>query len=426
MRMFDLLKKKIQSFTQKIIGASAEETRTPTPSEPTTTSSAAAAPTPAPIAESKPIPATPAAEPASQEATPLPADATSTTPAPTHAVPAHPTQKPEAAPAETKPIATPIPPRTHEPKLPEMKQEEKRELKASVGIGQQVVGFFTGNITLKPETTQAFLEEFELSLLEADVNIATAAALIEKLRERLSEKTIPRGKNPTQFILQEIREAMHELVSVEALDFDSITDANHPCIVLIIGPNGAGKTTSIAKLTHYLQQRGKKVVLASADTFRAGSIEQLQLHADKLHVRLVRHQYGSDPAAVAFDAVKAAKAENADVVLIDSAGRQDTNKNLLEEMKKITRVVQPHLKLYVGESFTGQAILTQAQTFDETIGIDGFILTKLDTDAKGGGVISILHELHKPIVFFGVGQAYADLIKFDLDTFLERIIPRDA
>jgi fused signal recognition particle receptor len=166
-------------------------------------------------------------------------------------------------------------------------------------------------------------------------------------------------------------------------------------------------------------------VLASADTFRAGSIEQLQVHADKLGVRMIRHHYGSDPTAVAFDAVKAAKAENADVVLIDSAGRQDTNKNLLEELKKITRVIQPTLKLYVGESFTGQAILTQATTFDAAIGIDGFILTKLDTDAKGGGVISILHELQKPIVFFGVGQTYADLVKFDLDAFLERIFPRE-
>lgn len=424
MRMFDLLKKKIQSFTQKIIGASAEESNVqPVPANQTLS--------------------TPAETPLAAELTPTPVvhSPTPATEHPTHIeqktkehVAPHAIQTPQPEPI---PAVKPIPADTHspptaptppkiEPKLPEMKQEEKRELKASVGIGQQVVGFFTGNITLKPETIQSFLEEFELSLLEADVNINTATALIEKLRERLSEKTIPRGKNPTQFILHEIKTAMHELIAVEELDFDAIVAQNQPCIVLIIGPNGAGKTTSIAKLTHYLQQRGKKVVLASADTFRAGSIEQLQVHADKLHVRLVRHQYGSDPAAVAFDAVKAAKAEHADVVLIDSAGRQDTNKNLLEEMKKITRVVQPHLKIYVGESFTGQAILTQAQTFDETIGIDGFILTKLDTDAKGGGVISILHELHKPIVFFGVGQTYADLVKFDLDAFLERIIPRDV
>lgn len=416
--MFDLLKKKIQSFTHKIIGASAEESNVKPVAAPETSSTPVAAP-----AQPEPTPTriaqTPAPEhkPFVEQATPI------EQPAPTtHTLPVH---KPEPI-ATPKPIPAPVLPKKIEPKLPEMKQEEKRELKASVGLGQQVVGFFTGNITLKPETIQSFLEEFELSLLEADVNINTATALVEKLRERLSEKTIPRGKNPTQFILHEIREAMHELISVEALDFDAVVDENHPCVILIIGPNGAGKTTSIAKLTHYLQQRGKKVVLASADTFRAGSIEQLQVHADKLHVRLVRHQYGSDPAAVAFDAVKAAKAEGADVVLIDSAGRQDTNKNLLEEMKKITRVVQPNLKLYVGESFTGQAILTQAQTFDESIGVDGFILTKLDTDAKGGGVVSILHELHKPIVFFGVGQTYADLVKFDLDTFLERIIPRDA
>jgi fused signal recognition particle receptor len=210
---------------------------------------------------------------------------------------------------------------------------------------------------------------------------------------------------------------------VEAFDLNSVLEGKRPGIVLILGPNGAGKTTTIAKLTHYFQQRGKKIVLASADTFRAGSIEQLGVHAHALNVRIVKHQYGADPAAVAYDAVHAARADGADIVLIDTAGRQDTNKNLLEELKKIQRVIQPHAKIYVGESYTGQAILTQAKTFDEAIGIDGFILTKLDTDTKGGGVISILHNVKKPILFFGTGQTYEDLVEFKLEDFLERLIP---
>ena len=390
--MFDILKKKIQSFAQKIVGASAAQ-----PS--------------APVAEA-------VSQPVEEKSPEMVEQSPSSAAEPVEESVAVETPKPVV---EIKKEIQTIHPAPVE--LPQIKQEEARELKAKTGIAQQITGFFTGAITLKEETISDFLEEFELSLLEADVNVNTATALIEKLRSRLSGKTAPRGKNLTQFILEEIKSALHEIVSVPTLDFDEEINKNHPCVILILGPNGAGKTTSIAKLTHYLQQRGKKVTLASADTFRAGSIEQLQVHADKLGVRLIKHQYGSDPAAVAFDAVKAARAENGDVVIIDTAGRQDTNKNLLEELKKINRVIQPNLKLYVGESFTGQAILTQARTFDEAIGIDGFILTKLDTDAKGGGVISILHELHKPIVFFGVGQAYPDLAKFDLDSFLERIIP---
>ena len=163
-------------------------------------------------------------------------------------------------------------------------------------------------------------------------------------------------------------------------------------------------------------------MLASADTFRAGSIEQLKVHADKLGVRMIKHQYGADPAAVAFDAVKSAEAKGEDVVLIDSAGRQETNKNLMEELKKIARVVKPDLKLYVGESYTGQALLQQASEFNEALEIDGFILTKMDTDPKGGTAISLLYKLKKPILFLGTGQEYKDLEAFDANAIVARII----
>ncbi|MEK6820925.1 MAG: signal recognition particle-docking protein FtsY, partial [archaeon] len=307
--------------------------------------------------------------------------------------------------------------------LPEMHQKDERKIKANVGVFQRVSGMVTGTLTLKKETIETFLEEFEFSLLEADVEMETATALVKALNERLSNKTISSKDSPEKVILNEIRGAMHQILPPAEMDFDSLVEKQKPCIVLILGPNGAGKTTTIAKITHRLTRQGKRVVLASADTFRAGSIEQLAVHAERLGVRLVRHHYGADPAAVGFDAVKAGEADGADVVIIDTAGRQDTNKNLLEELKKITRVVKPHIKLYVGESYTGQTILTQARTFDEAIGIDGFVLTKLDTDSKGGGVLSILYNVKKPIAFFGTGQGYDDLAVFSLDAFLERIIP---
>ncbi|MFH0969934.1 MAG: signal recognition particle-docking protein FtsY [Candidatus Diapherotrites archaeon] len=310
-------------------------------------------------------------------------------------------------------------------RLPEMQEKEEREIKTRVGVFQQIGGIVTGTITLQEETITHFLEEFELSLLEADVEIGTASALVEELQARLTNRTISARENPGKIILKEIKAALHTILPPVQIDFDQQIETYHPCIILILGPNGAGKTTTIAKLTHYLKKKGKKVVWGSADTFRAGSIEQLEIHAKKLGVRLIKHQYGADPAAVAFDAVKASEGDHADVVIIDTAGRQDTNKNLIEELKKINRVVQPQLKIYVGESYTGQAILTQARTFDEAIGIDGFILTKLDTDSKGGGVISILHNLHKPIIFFGTGQSYEDLTRFSLDAFLERLIPTE-
>lgn len=396
--MFDLLKKKIAGFTEKILGHSAaEQAPEAKPVEPT----------PAPIVEEKKI----------------------------ETIVEQPVAKPvvETQPIQEKKETPTVPPKTEkieiptpvETKLPEIQQRDEREIKASIGITQKVTSFFTGTVTLKPETVQSFLEEFELSLLEADVELETAQALITELEKRLSNKAISSKEDPNKVILSEIKGALYEILPPVQLDFDSRIETQHPFVILILGPNGAGKTTTIAKLTNYLKKKGKKVALASADTFRAGSIEQLAVHAERLGVRLIKHQYGADPAAVAFDTVKAAKADETDVVIIDTAGRQDTNKNLLEELKKVQRVIQPHLKIYVGESYTGQAILGQVETFDEAIGIDGFILTKLDTDTKGGGVLTILHRLKKPILFFGIGQGYDDLAPFSLDAFLERLIPTE-
>ena len=186
-----------------------------------------------------------------------------------------------------------------------------------------------------------------------------------------------------------------------------------PYVIAFFGINGSGKTTSIAKLASMLKEKNISCVLAAGDTFRAASIEQLQLHADKVGVKLIRHTYGSDPAAVAFDAIKHAKAKGIDAVLIDTAGRMHSNQNLIDEMKKIIRVAKPDLKIFVGESITGNDCVEQAKTFNEAVGIDGIILAKADIDEKGGAAVSVSYITKKPILYLGVGQEYDDLQEFE-------------
>ena len=182
---------------------------------------------------------------------------------------------------------------------------------------------------------------------------------------------------------------------------------------MFVGINGSGKTTTIAKITSLLQENNLKTVMAAADTFRAAAIQQLQEHADRLGVKIVKHDYGADPAAVAFDAVRYAEANNVDVVLVDTAGRQHNNKNLMEEIKKIVRVANPDLKIFIGESITGNDCVEQAENFNQAVGIDGIVLTKADVDEKGGAAISISHVTKKPIIYLGTGQEYSDLKSFD-------------
>ena len=194
-----------------------------------------------------------------------------------------------------------------------------------------------------------------------------------------------------------------------------------PYIIAFFGINGSGKTTSIAKLANMLKEEKISCVLAASDTFRAASIEQLQQHADKLGIKMIKHDYGSDPAAVAFDAIKHAKAKSIDVVLIDTAGRMHSNTNLIDEMKKIIRVAKPDLKIFVGESITGNDCVEQAKTFNEAVGIDGIILAKADIDEKGGAAVSVSYVTKKPILFLGTGQKYGDLQVFNSEVVMKSL-----
>jgi fused signal recognition particle receptor len=307
-------------------------------------------------------------------------------------------------------------------KKQEKKEDDERQLKAKVSIGEKLKGFVTGEIRIGKKELNEFLEELELALLESDVDQEAAQKIVEKLKDELSEKSVPRGKDVSEFLKEEIRKSLESVMHTEEIDFLTRVSEKKPFVIMFLGPNGAGKTTSLAKLTSLLQKNGKSCVWAAADTFRAASIEQLEVHAKALGVKVVKHSYGADPAAVAFDAIAAAKAKGHDVVLIDSAGRQETNRNLMEELKKIVRVAKPDLKIYIGEAFTGQALLHQAKEFNETLGIDAFILTKIDADAKGGTAISLLYSLKKPILFVGIGQGYEDLQKFEPKFITERVV----
>jgi fused signal recognition particle receptor len=194
-------------------------------------------------------------------------------------------------------------------------------------------------------------------------------------------------------------------------------------VILFLGINGTGKTTTVAKIANYLKRNGKRVVVAAGDTFRAGAIEQLSLLCQDIGVNLIKHEAGSDPASVAFDAIDHAKARNLDYVLIDSAGRMQTNKNLLEEMKKMKRVAKPDLTVLVLDAMIGQDAVYQAETFMKETSFDCVVLTKLDTDARGGAIITIADQLRKPVLFLGVGQGMDDIMEFSTEWYLDRVLP---
>jgi fused signal recognition particle receptor len=197
---------------------------------------------------------------------------------------------------------------------------------------------------------------------------------------------------------------------------------NEPYSILFVGINGTGKTTSIAKVARLLMEKGYSVVLACSDTYRAGSIEQLEEHARRLSVRMIKHKYGADPAAVAYDTMSHAKARGIDVVLIDTAGRIQTDRNLMNELGKIKRVISPDITILIVDALTGNDAVMQAEEFHKSVGIDGTILTKVDADVKGGAALSVTYVTLKPIVFIGTGQEYGDLEDFNHESFTQMIL----
>jgi len=275
---------------------------------------------------------------------------------------------------------------------------------------------------IREKKLEDVLWDLEISLMEADVAVPVIEEIKESLREDLIGKKVSRTVSFSEGIEVALRAALKDVLVTEELDFERfIEDHEKPVIIMFVGVNGTGKTTAIARVAHLLKGKGMNCVMAAADTFRAGAIEQLEKHAQNLDVRLIRHDFGGDPAAVAFDAVEHARAKRKDVVLIDTAGRMQTNVNLMDEMKKIRRVADPDLVIFVGDALAGNDAVDQAQAFHEAVGIDAAILCKIDADAKGGAALSIAKAIGKPIIYVGTGQEYGDLVRFDPEWMIKRI-----
>ena len=280
---------------------------------------------------------------------------------------------------------------------------------------------------ISDEVLAEVLSELEMELIASDVAVPVAEKIKSEVSELLQERRLRLGADPGSAIIESEREAISDVLKDQAGDFDEAVKAGiekeRPFVIMFVGVNGTGKTTTIAKVAYRLMQNHVTLVLAASDTFRAGAIEQLTIHAERLGVRVIKQRAGADPAAVAFDAVEHARARHVDVVLIDTAGRMQTNINLMEEMKKIKRVAKPHMIIFVGDALCGNDAVEQALTFDKELGLNGAILCKIDADAKGGCALSIAYTLKKPIFFVGVGQDYKNLAKFNPDWMLKRIFP---
>jgi len=310
-----------------------------------------------------------------------------------------------------------------EPKIEKQVETKVEVKKEPIEEKKGFFGKITEIVTTKKISAEKFDELFwdlELALLENNVALEVIEKIKSDLKSELVDRPIPRGK-VDEVIASSLHDSIEGLFNVGTFNLLDKVKEKKPYVICFIGINGSGKTTSIAKVANYLQSQGLSVVMAAADTFRAAAIDQLQLHADKLGIKLIRHDYGSDPAAVAFDAVKHAEAKKVDVVLVDTAGRLHSNINLMDEMKKIIRVAKPDLKIFVGESITGNDCVEQAKQFNDAVGIDGIILSKADVDEKGGAAISVSYVTQRPILFLGVGQEYKDLQPFDKEKLLASI-----
>lgn len=271
------------------------------------------------------------------------------------------------------------------------------------------------------------LDEFKLSLVENDVAVSVADYVADEMKVKLKDAQFTRFSDPrkgVKIILSEVLLSVLERSGrLDLFEYiDKKRKAGEPTVIVFVGINGTGKTTSIAKLAYVLQKRGITCVLAASDTYRSGAIEQLAIHAQRIGVRMIQHQYQGDPAAVAYDAVNYARAHGVNAVLIDTAGRMGTNTNLLEEMRKIVRVTKPDLTILVVDALTGNDAVEQGRVFSQAVKIDGIILAKLDADIKGGNAISLSYIMGRPVTLVGTGQKYDDLEPFQPQNIVKNLI----
>ena len=283
---------------------------------------------------------------------------------------------------------------------------------------KQQIGFKLNQLFKRGIFDDDFYDELEFILLSSDIGEETTVYIIDELRERMGRDKVSDPDKANKYL----RDVLSDILGEEKFEFNS------PCVIMVAGVNGVGKTTTIGKLANIFVKQGKSVVIAAADTFRAAASEQLEVWANRAKVRIIMHEEGSDPAAVVFDAISSAKSRGTDIVLVDTAGRLHNKKNLMEELKKINRVVEREFpnadrkNLIVLDATTGQNAIQQVDVFNEAIDIDGIVLTKLDGTAKGGVVLAIKHDMDIPVYFVGVGEGIDDLMEFDAASYIEGII----
>ncbi|GAB3677657.1 signal recognition particle-docking protein FtsY [Halopiger thermotolerans] len=305
-------------------------------------------------------------------------------------------------------------------------EDEAEDDGNSTGFGRKAKSLVKGKFVIEEEDLEDPLHELELALLSSDVEMGVVDEILDNLRDELIGETRAFTTSTGDVIEEALRDAIYDVISVGQFDFNErIAIEDKPVVIVFTGVNGVGKTTTIAKMSRYLEERGYSTVMANGDTYRAGANEQIQEHADALDTKCISHEQGGDPAAVLYDAVEYAEANDIDVVLGDTAGRLHTDEGLMDQLAKIDRVVDPDLTLFVDEAVAGQDAVNRAREFNEAAEIDGAVLTKADADSNGGAAISIAHVTGKPILFLGVGQGYDHLERFDPDEMVDRLLEDD-
>jgi fused signal recognition particle receptor len=270
------------------------------------------------------------------------------------------------------------------------------------------------------------LSELEMTLLESDVALPVSDAIIARVRTSLVGKHRKIGASVDALVVGALKSALLDVLGNGFNLVNYIQTHNRPVKILFTGVNGTGKTTTVAKIGAYLKKQGYTVVIGAGDTYRAGAIEQIGVHAGRIGIKIIQHQEGADPSAVLFDAVQYAVSHKIDVVLADTAGRFHTKSNLMSQLEKIRRVMKPDLVVYVDEAVAGNDAIVRAAEFDRTVGADAVVLTKADMDSRGGAAISIAHTIGKPLMFLGTGQGYEDLMPFDPVQVVEELLGSDA
>jgi fused signal recognition particle receptor len=362
---------------------------------------------------------------------------------PVASAPTMPTQLPQApASALAKPQQPPQPKPQPGRKIhseAEIEARLQRELSEAVAVQKEVekavevarpAAIASSRFTINDQVLDEILWELEIGLLESDVALPVIEAIKANVKEQLLTLNVG-GKKPEEVVELVLRTAIKRVLQVNPMDFDKflrerLATGKRPVVIMFVGVNGTGKTTSIGRIAYRLKQMGITCCMAAGDTFRAGAIEQLALHGERLGINVVKHKAGADPAAVAYDAIEHAKARHKDVVLLDTAGRMQNNRSLMDEMDKVRRVANPDLVVFVGDSLAGNDAVEQARKFDEVVDIGGVILTKVDVDAKGGAALSVAYTINKPLIFVGVGQDYPDLKPFDAGWMVDRLFGDEA